>query len=1398
MTIRRRGAWHTEAVMSEIFWDFQPGQRVMTVDKIPGTVVAVQDGAFPGQETYDVVLDNNLGGGSYGAGDLSDMSQRTAAEVVGTGIHLATEDYPELGTILADRPDPGKLSFAAAANGPWYHGTRHELAEGDVMEGGKFPSNQGDAQPGQHVYYTGRPDVAHEFAEAGYGPEHDPDAEPKVYQVEPVHGHEADPDEDSGFQSYRAPSVRVIRRHAVAEPPTQEEPGQVADQPATGSPESDDQPSACSYCGGTDFEGHADNGRVQQATCSTCGGTMSAHPGGQWTPELIGDPSNHPSVAVDPASGASNGGGQTGINDFIDFTSRVSTTAAAEPEDDAKTTPTKRAGFAGYVEAEKTNFANHGDNPDWDDEQAVGAHAGVHEFRGYSGRENNFAHWHDKGEITHVPLHGGNVYATQPRVTNRGVNAYLNDPQRKSGSGRANYPANDRPIFVHHGGNYYTLDGHHRTAAAMLRGDEHVEGHVYDADKHGFPEPEWSPISEHLPRSLEKYSALAGAYLGCGFDTDDETEALQHELNHHDDGFCSALGHQKTATQHTAARAFSWDEIGERHPHVYGDSEIHGEDAEEGDGQGIGYAANHLAHDRADDPGAEGSSAHSLNFHEKMVHPRHIDYSPSGSNDPRVQHAREGYQHHPEKMPPLVLVHRHGVYQVADGHHRAEAAASLDQPVKSYVAHSPYPDEPFANGEKGPFHGAEPEHSASSKDSRGPWQRHLVDEHGEIGGAELDQNPKYTKKRHDSLHPDCGFTKQATPDWCAHRHTGRCWYPGDKTVVAMPIPQDRGPCPWETSWQQQVCFGGETEYLTYDGYRTLKDTAGTSQLVLTSTGRWAEAEVKEFGVQRLYALTLRRNRQTKVIYTTAEHRWFIQPRKRDRDKWGVGGKRQIERTTTGDKGLKAGDKLSWTTQQSLLGRWYPNPTGVAHGIVFGDGSRESNSERLRGNSSFITLFGAKDEQLLPYFAGCRTKTMDVADNPHRNVGGVEVSGLPSFFKKRPDLNENAEYLYGWLAGYFAADGSVSEDGASILECASREVLEFVLAVCNRLTIATYDIREHVRQGCYGSGIIHDRNMAKHGRCDLEKESMIYRLGFVGKTLTPEFFLIKDHRDRFELRKDTHSPMCWTVVSVEESDREETVYCAVEPTTASFTLTGNILTGNCPISEPGPMALMQAKGSKRPTIQLPLRVVSSAQTAALEAHMAADDDDYRMQHQAPDADYGAPLHDVENMMPGFYQHPEHYNFGEEDFHTSSGVIQKAHHDPDKMVHIYRSLPAEHAHKGIRPGDWVSTSKDYARGEGRMPDSKDDYPVIRARVPAKHLHTEGNSVHEWGYNGPDTVHGMVVYKGGHNQEVRHDPQGEIKQVQRRPKADVPPKTGVQAAMVRLASAMSDALGPGSANR
>jgi hypothetical protein len=91
-TFRRAGVRH------EDHWVFRPGQRVMTVGRIAGTVTDVQSGPVGGAESYIVVLDDDLGGGAYSSSQLQALASLSITAAV------ASEDYPELTEILVERP----------------------------------------------------------------------------------------------------------------------------------------------------------------------------------------------------------------------------------------------------------------------------------------------------------------------------------------------------------------------------------------------------------------------------------------------------------------------------------------------------------------------------------------------------------------------------------------------------------------------------------------------------------------------------------------------------------------------------------------------------------------------------------------------------------------------------------------------------------------------------------------------------------------------------------------------------------------------------------------------------------------------------------------------------------------------------------------------------------------------------------------------------------------------------------------------------------------------------------------------------------------------------------------------------------------------------------------------
>jgi hypothetical protein len=340
-------------------------------------------------------------------------------------------------------------------------------------------------------------------------------------------------------------------------------------------------------------------------------------------------------------------------------------------------------------------------------------------------------------------------------------------------------------------------------------------------------------------------------------------------------------------------------------------------------------------------------------------------------------------------------------------------------------------------------------------------------------------------------------------------------------------PQDtrRGaPCQYES------CFAGEMPVITSSGTRPIVDLAGGTHELLTTDGRWVEAPVRSFGRQRLMQVRLSRNGVKKTIYATAGHRWFLRMFTSGGNRYWR--RRSGEAVTTE---LRPGDRLAWSFPEQPADRSVDR-AGVTRGFVFGDGTR------CRG-VSYAHFCGDKDTALLGHFEGI--------GNPPRTYGSTtRITGLPGDWKaEMPSLNSPASYLYGWLAGYFAADGDVGKTGRPTLASASRETLERVRTICNLVGVGTYGIRERIRSG-FG-----------------QPPSPIYLLGLMRGDLDPEFFLIPAHRARFEHGRAAIERRGWMVVSVEPTDRVEEVFCAVVEGTHAFALEDHILTSNCHHNHP---------------------------------------------------------------------------------------------------------------------------------------------------------------------------------------------------------------------------------------
>jgi hypothetical protein len=132
-----------------------------------------------------------------------------------------------------------------------------------------------------------------------------------------------------------------------------------------------------------------------------------------------------------------------------------------------------------------------------------------------------------------------------------------------------------------------------------------------------------------------------------------------------------------------------------------------------------------------------------------------------------------------------------------------------------------------------------------------------------------------------------------------------------------------------------------------------------------------------------------------------------------------------------------------------------------------------------------------------------------------------------------------------MAGYFAADGDVGSSGRPTIVSANRQHLDFVRLLCSRIGIGTFGVREHMRRG-FG-----------------ERLSAIYLVGIMRRDLDAAFFQIPEHRRRYLEGPDAAERRHWRILSVEETDRMEDVYCATVNGTQSFALEDNILVQDCP-------------------------------------------------------------------------------------------------------------------------------------------------------------------------------------------------------------------------------------------
>ena len=353
--------------------------------------------------------------------------------------------------------------------------------------------------------------------------------------------------------------------------------------------------------------------------------------------------------------------------------------------------------------------------------------------------------------------------------------------------------------------------------------------------------------------------------------------------------------------------------------------------------------------------------------------------------------------------------------------------------------------------------------------------------------------------------------------------------------------------------EQQMCLTGDTTVITRDGPRRLDSMVGESVNVLGGDGEWHSATGHYYGEQDVSKINISRRKHKEALYATADHRWFAN-RSRNRRKYKFNPSNTREMRT---HELCTDDLLIGRTRRSLLSHIELDQVGVMAGFVYGDGwgrDTDCGTAFFEHDVDIIPWFGKYGENLHP------TKTLN---------GGIcnRIYGLPRFMNRNPDYRESSRYLYGWLAGYLAADGCVSDAGQVTIASVDRYRLEIVRHVCCLLGIQTNPILR-IETSIEPRPVYHRETGEIVHR--IRSSSECFTIGLDPGSLRSEFFIHERHRKRWEedrARPSRINYLNWVVESVEPAGKRD-VYCLTVPDDGRFVLAEtHIISGNC-FYEPG--------------------------------------------------------------------------------------------------------------------------------------------------------------------------------------------------------------------------------------
>jgi DNA primase len=349
--------------------------------------------------------------------------------------------------------------------------------------------------------------------------------------------------------------------------------------------------------------------------------------------------------------------------------------------------------------------------------------------------------------------------------------------------------------------------------------------------------------------------------------------------------------------------------------------------------------------------------------------------------------------------------------------------------------------------------------------------------------------------------------------------------------VGLQFDESRSDNPF--AWYTQIiknCLTGSTMILTREyGSVPIEDVANQNVHLLDGDGEWVQCRIHDCGEQETVKLNFFGSWEKVAIRSTMQHGWIVD------------GKRVETREYVEHPYRMKDVRIDDLRPAKLIKDEEQYRCGVVHGLIYGDGSAAPRCKKFY----FMRLCHPKYSLgvWLDHYPKSYAKSYNGDPTYYIAQAWCDLKAFPV------NPGESLDYLLGFLRGWFAADGCVSDEGTnSVAKLTAPEPAYQWLKQWGPLVgwhVRGYSVVEN------RSGFISNQESLN---IHLKKHSM-----------DVEDFLHEKHRERWQQTLTIKKPKAWTIYpgtrNQDYERRVERVYCPEVETTHSFALSCGIHSGN---------------------------------------------------------------------------------------------------------------------------------------------------------------------------------------------------------------------------------------------